>query len=684
MLRCLRTDFSDNRLERLTIYQSYEYRGARFGGEKTELSSGLSLVRSAEDDLHITGSRRLDPHWIDSNLPGQWKQACEQSHGKKCSEYWNTSQFHSTRPQLLIDTEDQCLVDMDPGLSYVALSYVWERADSLKTLLWNLSELRKPGALATQPEAVGVTPTIRNAMHIIKLLGERYLWADALCIIQDDEGFKHAEIQNMHAIYANASLTIIAASSSSCGIAGISGVTEARRLYQTIHDFGEREIAEISDELDVPGSTSVPSRWASRGWTFQENLFSPRKLIFSKDTIRWECEKATWIEDQATLNEEESTATDPEAKVFLHKIPDVRRLVSLLNSYAARILTYEEDALFACAGMFSALRSSFSDGFISGLPTAFFNSALLWVHEGAATRREAKTAKASHICLPSWSWAGWKGKFSHRSWHPGTDYVKHSSRMKQEQSPSFQSRIQWYSHKSPDSIPKAILCSWLRNRDAYTDYNRIPPPCGWKRIEVASDYQTWNYNGPKTLSGEVPKWCYTHESEPEAECWYPVPTEKVAEDTPADILAPFISCRTRRGHAICGSIERCKVFAENLVDVRFCSLLGENGEWIGALELHEDLTSYDSTNRKSHRLIGTRFELVEIGEGDCANGRAMGFPSIPEYGLKARPKTGSFYQFYYVLWIEWESEIAYRRGLGRVMKRAWEAQDLEDIDLMMG
>ncbi len=51
----------------------------------------------------------------------------------------------------------------------------------------------------------------------------------------------------------------------------------------------------------------------------------------------------------------------------------------------------------------------------------------------------------------------------------------------------------------------------------------------------------------------------------------------------------------------------------------------------------------------------------------------------PEAGGK-----GSKYEWYNVLWIEWEEEIAYRKGVGRIHKAAWEAQELEWIDVVLG
>jgi hypothetical protein len=42
------------------------------------------------------------------------------------------------------------------------------------------------------------------------------------------------------------------------------------------------------------------------------------------------------------------------------------------------------------------------------------------------------------------------------------------------------------------------------------------------------------------------------------------------------------------------------------------------------------------------------------------------------------------YEYYNVMWIEWENGIAYRKAVGRVYKEAWESLDLEEVDVLLG
>jgi hypothetical protein len=100
---------------------------------------------------------------------------------------------------------------------------------------------------------------IADAIHFVRQIGERYLWIDSLCIVQDDTSQKHGLINNKDLIFSSALLTIIAAT----------GRDANAGLFYT-YDLGEQ----IAEGLDLTGidffSIAARSRrmvsW-TRGWT---------------------------------------------------------------------------------------------------------------------------------------------------------------------------------------------------------------------------------------------------------------------------------------------------------------------------------------------------------------------------------------------------------------------------------
>ncbi len=89
----------------------------------------------------------------------------------------------------LIDVEKNCVVPAGDN-SYLALSYVWGQAECVTLTSRTRASLETEGALHLWP----LPKTIRQAMELVLLLRQRYLWVDRLCIDQDDGPAKQAQI----------------------------------------------------------------------------------------------------------------------------------------------------------------------------------------------------------------------------------------------------------------------------------------------------------------------------------------------------------------------------------------------------------------------------------------------------------------------------------------------------------
>jgi hypothetical protein len=92
---------------------------------------------------------------------------------------------------------------------YIALSYCWGGAQKVVTRTDNIEAHKRYLPMDA------LSQSIVDAITVCRNLNFRYLWGDALCIVQDDEKEKLADIALMHEIYKKATVTIVAASAKS-------------------------------------------------------------------------------------------------------------------------------------------------------------------------------------------------------------------------------------------------------------------------------------------------------------------------------------------------------------------------------------------------------------------------------------------------------------------------------------
>ncbi|KAI8722784.1 HET domain-containing protein [Fusarium sp. LHS14.1] len=124
-------------------------------------------------------------------------------------------------------------------------------------------------------------------------LGIRYLWIDALCIIQDSPEDKLSEISKMGTIYRNAVITIAAAHSRKASDGFLKVSTHYAPEYvckMPVHLPGNPRVGTVTlaPEHSLPGTTR-PEALRTRGWAFQEAVLSRRLLIFSGYDLQCHC-----------------------------------------------------------------------------------------------------------------------------------------------------------------------------------------------------------------------------------------------------------------------------------------------------------------------------------------------------------------------------------------------------------
>jgi hypothetical protein len=353
--------------------------------------------------------------------------------------------------------------------------------------------------------------------------------------------------------------------------------------------------------------------------------------------------------------------------------------LSLVSKYNTRDLSYPEDVVSAFAGITTLLSHTFPGGFHFGLPLMFFDAALLWQPQTVVERRLPKDLSSFMNPIPSWSWVGWKGYLRINCWDQVGDYFMSE--------PPFQiprtsvrtvPTVKWYSHQTRSSQGTQIVSTWYEYRKKYLDHV-AQPPSGW----ALHKYHGHNGQYPQNLvrlpeRNRLPSVFYTNDSYPEFRFWYPIPMGESVSSAVEYSAAKFISCRTQTAWLYKG--ERIEKLYISI------SVRDSRGNWAGMLQLQEEDECMNKFAQSHEHALheDQKIQLVAISEGYFYNGSIIGDEYADEFWLEERPKSTEKYEFYNTLWIEWEDGIGIRKALGRISKEAWERQELEWIDLMLG
>lgn len=337
--------------------------------------------------------RRLATHdLLDAQMLQRWIHDCEALHGPDCGESLVSQELIGPRTATFraIDVEKQCIVEPPRDARYIALSYLWGKGfQQLFTTSENLPKLSKPGAL----EKEKLPKTIKDAIRLTQMLGERYLWTDSLALLHD-KGFQYHDDW----VYTRAALTVIAGSGKDAN-AGLPGVRKESRTFR-------QEIEEVRPGLRLMVSHLAEdyistSQWDSRAWTFGERMLSKRCLLFVNGRIYYQCRKATFCEDIETshTNGWSLNSIDMPTRIFREK--PFWQFTSAVELYTQRELTNPNDILDAFEGVGSVLEKRLGSKLLFGMLEDMMDNSLIW----ESTKKLRRRTNFSTM-----SWAGWVGE----------------------------------------------------------------------------------------------------------------------------------------------------------------------------------------------------------------------------------------------------------------------------------
>jgi hypothetical protein len=418
-----RYTYKRKRIQDTTIL-SVSQQGALAWNHKLERQSGIIYIadeQSSFQDSRLIG-KRINPLDIDYEVARNWIQYCKTQHSGYCNPY-PSAQANNITGFKLIDCDNRRVSRHTERVDYIALSYVW--GSSCYT--------------STRSVPNPASRVIEDAIIVTKRLGFRYLWVDRYCISQLDPSESQLQISKMDQIYANAVLTIVAGAGEGPGY-GLPGVSQRPRHTQPCADLGGIHLV---TSLRSPQDVVKSSKWASRGWTFQEAKLSRRTLFFTDDQLFFECASMSCQETiQMPL---EASHQGPrkgmglecnEARIFPPNGPvsSLAKMLDVISDYTSRHLSQDSDNVNAILGIFNAFQFNGSRNSVLRRKLSLALDAppiskqiyhlwgmpilpqILTRHDGSLLNPyfsillawQANKPSTRCYSFPSWSWAGWR------------------------------------------------------------------------------------------------------------------------------------------------------------------------------------------------------------------------------------------------------------------------------------
>ncbi|KAK3373415.1 heterokaryon incompatibility protein-domain-containing protein [Lasiosphaeria ovina] len=282
---------------------------------------------------------------------------------------------------------------------YVALSYCWGPPEQASTQ--SITTSGNIQARMSDIDLQTASMVIRDAVAVCRKFRVRYLWIDALCIIQDDSHDWQRESAVMGKIFRNAYFTIGAAFSKSCHESFLSAPLSTiefpfsssinpavKGTYRAVAR-GAGSIPHVWEKSyeDIEGS------WMGRGWVVQEKTLARRLLLFGATSIRVE------FGNDFTL---------------FHRLGEETPLNydfwrGFTESYSNCLLTFDKDRLPAISGVARFFAEATGDQYLAGMWRRDLWSSLFWTkpgqeHNSLSTLLDSLKSPNKYLA-PSWSWA---------------------------------------------------------------------------------------------------------------------------------------------------------------------------------------------------------------------------------------------------------------------------------------
>jgi hypothetical protein len=614
----------------------------------------------------------FDPEQVDPARIRAWLQHCDHSHGDRCHK----PSAHLVRATVhpgFIDIDRECVVTPDHSVPYVALSYVWGPVETLQARKENIDSLRRLGSLSFEGEHE-IPATIQDAMKLCALTGQKYLWVDRVCIIQDDLENKGQHLNAMAEIYAKAEFTIVAADGSHAdyGLSGMGRRVEERRKH--LIPFPTKTM--VDETTNTAGQDRFSGKaWSSRAWTYQEHVFS-RRLLYMDKFVSWMCYSATWDEwcsPPNTPSGDEANRIDrygKGGKLYTINWLSLVEYANMVEQYNSRTLTYDSDILNAFLGVMTQMCEGFPAGFYGGLPEFYFTICLLWQPSNGLRPRFPNAE-----CAPSWSWLEWSGKLDLEMWRCNTDAELLHAEIETAITPVAKF-FKKYDHSSDTSSSIDDTFHVVRT---HFGVNADATPYRWQKHngDAASRYEPFytylGYDGPSHIDMK-------------RRFRYPIPPfQRFRDINSIEAGKQNLYCSTQRIFLTLGTPEkdaprRSSDHNDGSYYVVNAPVFTLTGTWAGSIRIN----ALEDEGIPTSEVL----EVIRVAKGSVPTKRggvslhATHHP-FEDCVQREQLRGGSRYNFYFVLWIARDNGTARRKALGTVWDCVWESAKPEDVDIIL-
>ena len=272
--------------------------------------------------------------------------------------------------------------------NYAALSYCWGDGVPTITTMASLAS-RKAGIVWRSLPA-----TFQDAIVVAQKFNLKYLWIDALCIIQDSSEDWEIESAKMAAIYENAYITIAAA----CTTSSTQHFLKYRPDYyvsavtlKVLDENGNRQLIKGRDI--IPDDISNNGHLHGRAWAYQEKVLSTRTTSFENIETFWQCRMGRLCE----CGNHDETAKEDLSDVDLTSVHEADEIFDTSNvddprvgnpylswqecveAFRDRVLTHNTDVLPALAGVADIIHRRTGSEYVAGLWKDNLIGDLLWI-----------------------------------------------------------------------------------------------------------------------------------------------------------------------------------------------------------------------------------------------------------------------------------------------------------------